>query len=195
MTVKRHDLLFNSLRIKTSLAASTLTFLRKNGINICFNKCFSECIAVLSIVPQCALRNQRHARESTSRAGGTACTIYTVSVDYGQTLKVIHDKSRSVEKVEIELIKYDADMEYDDVITDLDARDLRPAMIEELCAFGASYPDVQRQFPIIALGSPQEDLVGDRRFPFLARRGGCNLCLRWGTIERTANWRFAAVRK
>jgi len=43
-------------------------------------------------------------------------------------------------------------------LEELDNADLRPATIEELLAFGAKYPDEQRKYPIVALGSVARDL-------------------------------------
>jgi len=40
---------------------------------------------------------------------------------------------------------------------------LRPATLPELLAFGAKYPDKQKEFPIMALGSVWIDPDGDRR--------------------------------
>lgn len=62
---------------------------------------------------------------------------------------------RDTGKVEfnIELVKYDEPMNSNVIIKDLERRGLRPATVSELLAFGAQYPEVQRDFPIIALGS------------------------------------------
>ena len=144
-----------------------------------------------------------------------ADSTYPVSVNYDQTLKAMikagkydwtndnivqmnfpHDKSRGIEEITIELIKYDADMESHDVITDLDSRGLRPATIEELCAFGASYPDVQRQFPMVALGSPWAYRYGNREVPVLITSGSARILdLDWWSNRWLAPYRFAAVRK
>jgi hypothetical protein len=88
------------------------------------------------------------------------------------------------------------------VIAELDKRGLRPATIEELLAFGAKYPEFQREFLIVALGSygwvhPR----GDRRVPGLHGTGGRrNLDLHWERPQDPLNmWgdscRFLAVSK
>jgi hypothetical protein len=41
----------------------------------------------------------------------------------------------------------------DSVIKELDQMGLKAATLPELCAFGATYPDIQRDFPVVALGS------------------------------------------
>jgi len=59
-------------------------------------------------------------------------------------------------KIEVlfQLVNFnDHPIESADVLTELDALGLRPATLQEMLAFGAKLPEIQRQFPIIALGS------------------------------------------
>lgn len=131
-------------------------------------------------------------------------TTYPVAVNYGQALKVMvkagkfdwvndnvvqknfpHDKGRGVEEVSIELVKYDRSMESDEVDADFEAKGLRSATLEEICAFAAKYPDVQRQFPVVALGSPWVDPDHGRYVPYLGL---------WAH-GWLAHCRFAGVRK
>lgn len=56
-------------------------------------------------------------------------------------------------KHDVELIHYGYAISSEDVVKNLAERNFRPATIEELLAFGTKYPDFQRQFPIVALGS------------------------------------------
>jgi len=75
---------------------------------------------------------------------------------------------------------------------------LEPAKIEHLLAFGATYPELQREFPIIALGSVWVSGDGNRNCPYLDSRGGKRrLDLYWG--GGAGHWheacRFLAVRK
>ncbi len=56
----------------------------------------------------------------------------------------------------VEIIKLNWNMCSDEVIAELDKIGKRPAAIEDLLAFGAQYPDIQRQFPVVALGSSAE---------------------------------------
>jgi hypothetical protein len=51
----------------------------------------------------------------------------------------------------------------DEVLRQLDELAVRSGRIEELLAFGAAYPEAQRQFPIVAVGALDEY----RRRPFL----------------------------
>lgn len=100
--------------------------------------------------------------------------------------------------VEITLVHYNRVMSTDDVLKDLDARGLRPIKIEELLALGANEKtrDLQREFPIIALGSVWQDLSGSRRCPCLDRDGSKRpLSLGWFVLGFDEFCRFGAVRK
>lgn len=71
----------------------------------------------------------------------------------------------------------------------------RPALIEDLLALGAEYPELQKQFPIVALGSVWQDPGGRRRVPYLRwDGGGRDLDLYWFGDDWDERWRFAAVR-
>lgn len=80
--------------------------------------------------------------------------------------------------------------------SELDRRGLRPATIEELLAFGAAYPDKQREFSIIALGSVCIGQPIRRNYVpclWLESAGRC-LGLRGAELGGWyANYRFAAV--
>jgi len=52
----------------------------------------------------------------------------------------------------------------DEVRHELDSMGVRSGRIEELLALGATYPELQRQFPIVALGAIESSY---RRRPFL----------------------------
>ena len=73
---------------------------------------------------------------------------------------------------------------------------LCPATLQELCAFGEKYPDIQREFPVVALGSVYVSLYGRRGVPYLGSWGaGRGL----GLFSRGDEWcpsdRFLAARK
>jgi len=51
-------------------------------------------------------------------------------------------------EVNIELVHFNRIMESDEVLREFDKQGLRPATLPELLAFGASYPEKQREFPI-----------------------------------------------
>ena len=95
-------------------------------------------------------------------------------------------------------------MESDVMIAEMDKRGYRPATIEELLALGESHPALQREFPIIALGScwmiPHGAgslvpglwaIFGDR---YLAV-GWLESRLDYNSLRWDDNYRFLAVRK
>ncbi len=66
----------------------------------------------------------------------------------------------------------------------------------ELCAFGATYPEVQRAFPVVCLGSSWVDSDGYRDVPYLGYcNAGRDLDLDWFVGGWDRDCRFAAVRQ
>jgi hypothetical protein len=95
-----------------------------------------------------------------------------------------------------EFVYYGKLMSSDDIVKDVKERSLRPATLSELLAFGETYPDKQREFPIVALGSVWQHWSGDRSLASLHCLGSkrkLNLCI-WESV-----WdgccRFLAFRK
>ncbi len=72
-----------------------------------------------------------------------------------------------------------------------------PGKIEHLLAFGAAYPEEQRQNPIVCLGSVSNGKVfGQRQVPYLYRRViGRSLHLDWYGNSWHPLYRFLGVRK
>ena len=139
---------------------------------------------------------------------------YCVTIDYGMKLSEmidaghydwkngdINEKNFPVTgegtvEVSPELVHFDRVIGTSEVEAELDKMGLRPATIEELLAFGATYPDVQREFPIIALGSSWVDRLGRRSVPFLCSLGSRRyLRLVWFDDLWLEFCRFLAVRK
>lgn len=105
---------------------------------------------------------------------GAASNVYIITVDYAQSLadmiKAGHydfvDPSFTSEhfpvvgtgevSVDAILVHYGRIMSSEAVLADLDQRGLRPATLPELLAFGATYPEKQREFPILAFGAVWE---------------------------------------
>lgn len=150
------------------------------------------------------------------RDGPNATGTYPVSVPYNgsSTIKElvaagafdwknddITDKHFPQEKtgaedVEIELVHLDRDISTDDALVELDKRGLRPANPAELLAFGATFPEVQREFPFIALGQFWRDPNGNRRVVFLDGSGSLRRALLYWTGRDWHRFcRFAGVRK
>ena len=138
---------------------------------------------------------------------------YKVLVDYGQTLQrmIANGKYDYVnsditsgnfpttgngkQEVVVELAHFGRDMESDAVLKKFEARGLRAATLPELLAFGATYPEKQREFPIVALGSVRRRDV-DRVVPYLNGDGSKRLLyLSWIDNRWNGRCRVAAVRK
>jgi hypothetical protein len=81
------------------------------------------------------------------------------------------------------------------VVVELDKRGLRPGDHAELLAFGAAYPDEQRKYPIVALGSSAQ--VSGRRYVLCLGRYGSrrHLNLDWWSDGWDGDCRFLAFRK
>lgn len=94
-----------------------------------------------------------------------------------------------------EVVHFDRNISSDDAEKELDKLGFRAATDEELLAFGAIFPEVQRKFPIVALGSVA--LVGGFRRVVCLGGGGAGryLSLRWRDDDWLALCRFLAVRK
>ncbi|MBU1202933.1 hypothetical protein KKH39_02740 [Patescibacteria group bacterium] len=88
------------------------------------------------------------------------------------------------------------DMSTKAVLKALDDDGLRPATMSELLELGICYPELQKQFPIVALGSISQDPYGDRSVGFLySVDGQRELGLDWIDDDWYDHFRFAAVRK
>lgn len=111
------------------------------------------------------------------------------------TAKHFPMKGEDTKEVVTELVHFNQYMESGDVLRDLDKRSLRPATIEDLLSFGAKYSELQRQFPIVALGSIWQHL--DYRYvPFLwSFSDERYLSLGWFEGRWGDDSRFLAVRK
>ncbi len=96
----------------------------------------------------------------------------------------------------IELFHFGRNISSEDAAKEMEKEGMRPATIEELLALGAKHPDLQREFPIIALGSVWQDFFGNRGVPGLCLGDdGRSLSLDdWGG-DWGGNYRFAGFRK
>lgn len=97
--------------------------------------------------------------------------IYSVAVDYSKTLVQMIQTGQYVrfdgeitaehfpitgkgkEKVNLQLVHLNREVRSGEALSELNRRGLRPATLPELLAFGAKYPELQREFTILALGS------------------------------------------
>lgn len=84
----------------------------------------------------------------------------------------------------------------EEVIVELDKLGFCPAVTEELLALGKDQPELQRQYPIIALGSSAVAGGGRRGVPCLGKCGSRRLLyLFYFALDWLARYRFLAVRK
>ena len=103
-------------------------------------------------------------------------------------------KSRA--DLEIMLVRFDHRMTSEGVLRELQNEGLRAAELPELLAFGAKYPDVQRQFSVVGLGSVWRDRKGYRNVPCLYTASeGRYLDLHWWDDGWYSYSRFAAIRQ
>lgn len=174
----------------------------------------------------------RATRENLQRfllnpEGGTS---YIVSVDYGKSIEKMvvagkytwhYDNADAdyinsenfpvsgigVVMVALELVNLNSEevSSTEDVLAHMEANGLRPATIEELLAFGATHPIVQREFHVICLGSSWVgNPIGhgrhsdDRRFAlYLYGDDSCRVLslIRFKYTVWEKKSRFLAVRK
>lgn len=69
-------------------------------------------------------------------------------------------ETRDAEEVELQLVHFGRTMTTRQVLDELNKQGLRPATLPELCAFGASQPKLQWQYPIVAFGSEWREQDG-----------------------------------
>ena len=139
-----------------------------------------------------------------------------LSVDYGQSLEQMiaegnYDWKNSditakrfpvvgngIEQFEAKIFHFDRNTASQDNVDAIKADDpanpWEPGKIEHLLAFGAKYPEEQRKYPVIALGSVAK-VDGLRRVPCLGVRGReRDLGLGWWNDGWLGRCRFLAVR-
>lgn len=97
---------------------------------------------------------------------------------------------------EYKLFHFDRGISSEDAIREMEREGFRPGTLAELLALGEAQPELQKQFPVIALSSVWRDSDGDRRVPGLRWGGGRReLRLFWFEFDWDADCRFLAVRK
>jgi len=96
----------------------------------------------------------------------------------------------------IELVHFNRNISTDAALRELDKMGYRPAELHELLTLGEKYPDLQREFPIIALGSVCWGSHDSRNCAYLNRNGSKRkLNLNWIDNDWNDSCRFAVVRK
>ncbi|MEK9174683.1 MAG: hypothetical protein AAB725_01805 [Patescibacteria group bacterium] len=99
-------------------------------------------------------------------------------------------------ELEAQLVHFNHPIDSDDVLKELDKIGLRAGELPELLAFGAKYPEKQREFPIISLGSVWRDRDDFRRVPGLwGHSDSRNLGFYWYAGGWYEDCRFLAFHK
>lgn len=170
--------------------------------------------ALARVLREALTPNGREVAGLSAEALVKAGNAYPVVVNYGMsvedavklghydwangniTSKNFPTKRTGAAEIVVELIHFGRYILTKDVLKELDKMGYRPADLHELLAFGEKYPEVQREFPIAALGSVWQNRSGDRSVSCLgrddSRRG---LRLHWLGNVWLVICRFAAVRK
>jgi hypothetical protein len=144
----------------------------------------------------------------------SAKSLYVVAMNYATSIEVLVKRGKynwsnsnittknfptkytGKSDLEIDLVHFNRIISSEDVITELDKMGLRPVEAGELLKFGIKYPDVQKDFPIVALGLVWRDLGGNREVLCLLRNGvERNASLNYFAGAWDDYYRFAATRK
>jgi len=135
--------------------------------------------------------------------------VFKVLVDYTKSLKEmikagkydrVNDditsnrfpiKGSGQKEVEITLFHFNRVISSDNAIAEMAKAGYRPVLSEELLTLGAAEKELQKQFPIVALGSLWQSCVLSLSWD------GCGRCLVLDFFEHSwsGHYRFAAVRK
>lgn len=98
--------------------------------------------------------------------------------------------------ISFELVHLNKSASSEEVLLHMEKNNLRPATLAELLAFGAKYPEIQREFPIVALGSFWINGDGIRLVLYLGKDNSKRFFnLYWFDRDWSGDWRFLAVRK
>lgn len=160
--------------------------------------------------------------ELMAEADSKTRNSFTVTVDYDSRLESMiedgqyHWKNPDITaknfpidskgKVEtridlVDLVQFKPHARSDEILRELDRLGMRPATLPELLALGATYPEKQREFWIVALGSVGRDKYGFPCFPCLCSEVWSDMPTRerYLSLQDEFGWgpgyRFAAVRE
>ncbi len=98
-------------------------------------------------------------------------------------------------KFEAVLFHFNKDISSEDAKKQIEEAGYEVGKIEHILSFGANYPEEQRKFPVVGLGSVGE-VGGDRDVPDLHGDGSeRGLDLHWWDLDWDAYCRFLGVRK
>ncbi len=121
-------------------------------------------------------------------------------------IEICKDVPTDAREIEFKLVHLRKRASTKKALAELKRRRLRPALYEELLAFVAKYPDLQKEFRIVALGSVWCILGAARKFahfrryrysPFVdfIKDRGRSLAFNWIRNGWADDYRFLAVRE
>lgn len=145
-------------------------------------------------------------------------SVFTLDVDYAKTklamikaghYDFVNDFLRDNDPVKgridgfgtvqaaLELVHFNRIISTADALKEIKKRGLIPAGVEHLLALGAKHSNLQKEFPIVALGSVWQNSDGGRSVPYLwgSSDGDRYLRLYWIADVWSGDYRFLAVRK
>ena len=185
---------------------------------------FSEVDATLEVLGKHGVTSQglKSLRKNSDLAAKVASlimtgvrTIFKVTVDYGLSLAEmiqagqydwfndnINDQNFSISgtsqhKMELILVHLNRSATNWEAFELLLLKNgLEPVKIEHLLAFGEAYPEMQREFPIVALGSNCVNISGHSPRPYLVYHDGqrkLDLCFGDFSGPWSARCRFLAI--
>ena len=187
--------------------------MRQKGMNPeRFNRLLSSGIFADICDPNACLDDRDSVRKAL-KLGVVIPESITLSVDYSHSLdqmiaagnydwtnsditaKRFPVQGEGIERFEAKVFHFDRTMSSEAAVDAIKAAGFEPGKTEHLLAFGEKYPEEQRKYPIIALGSVA--LVdGHRCAPCLFRHDAERyLHLFWWDDDWRGYYRFLAVRK
>lgn len=111
------------------------------------------------------------------------------------TAKRFPIEGNSIVEYEARYFHFNRDISSDDAVAAMKEAVWEPAKIEHILSCGKTFPEEQRKFPIVGLGSVAS-VGGDRSVPCLDRDDSeRRLGLRWFAYGWGADYRFLVVRK
>jgi hypothetical protein len=118
------------------------------------------------------------------------------AVNASITIENFPSSKSGVSKEDIFLMRFEGRMTSEEVVHALSKKGMRPAELREFLAFGATYPEMQRKFSVIGLGSVWRDKKGYGNVPCLYTASeGRYLDLHWWDDAWYSYSRFAVLRK
>lgn len=112
------------------------------------------------------------------------------------TEKHFPDKAEKDYEVEYRIFHFNRSISSESAIAEMEKEGFRAGNLVELLKLGETKPELQREFPIIALGSVWRNGVGHRNVPVLnCDAAGRGLDLYWFGYDWDGAYRFLGVRK